>query len=97
MFNIGPGELILILLLALIVFGPARLPEVGRTIGRSLREFRRASSDIRDEIQRTIEDDDFTGGYGTTPPARPTQGRGSSSNGSADPVDAAEHARDDAG
>jgi TatA/E family protein of Tat protein translocase len=59
MFNIGPEELILVLVIALIIFGPKRLPEIGRTIGKALGEFRRASSGIRDEIQRglNLEDD----------------------------------------
>jgi sec-independent protein translocase protein TatA len=57
-FGIGTQELIIILLIALIVFGPKKLPEVGRTIGRSLAEFRRASSDIRDELKRGFEDED---------------------------------------
>ncbi|HEX2090223.1 MAG TPA: twin-arginine translocase TatA/TatE family subunit [Actinomycetota bacterium] len=63
MFNIGPTELIIILVLALIVFGPTRLPEIGRSIGRSLREFRRASDEIRSEIERDLDDE----------PPRPTQ------------------------
>ncbi len=57
MFNIGPTELIIILVLALIVFGPQRLPEIGRSIGRSLREFRRASDEIRGEIERDLDDE----------------------------------------
>ncbi len=63
MFNIGPMELMIILVLALIVFGPKRLPEIGRSIGRSLREFRRASDEIRSEIERDLDDE----------PPRPTQ------------------------
>jgi sec-independent protein translocase protein TatA len=59
-FNIGPTEMLVILLLALIVFGPKRLPEIGRTVGKGLREFRRASQDIRDEIQSTIDDEQTT-------------------------------------
>jgi sec-independent protein translocase protein TatA len=47
-FNIGPGELILVLVIALIVVGPGRLPEVGSAIGRSIREFRHAASDAPD-------------------------------------------------
>ena len=47
-FNIGPGELILVLILALIIVGPGKLPDVGAAIGRSLREFRRAASDVND-------------------------------------------------
>jgi sec-independent protein translocase protein TatA len=44
--NIGPLELIIILVIALIVIGPGRLPDVGAALGKSIREFRKASSDI---------------------------------------------------
>lgn len=61
MFNIGPEELILILVIALLVFGPSKLPEVARSIGRGLREFRRASDQIRGEIGGLLDlDDDAT-------------------------------------
>jgi sec-independent protein translocase protein TatA len=53
-FNIGPTELIVIMIVALIVFGPKRLPEIGRTLGRSLQEFRRASNDLRREIEQDM-------------------------------------------
>lgn len=53
--NVGPTELLVILVIALLVFGPKRLPEIGRTIGKSLREFRQASSDLRGEIQRNLD------------------------------------------
>src|ERR671928_2254054 len=46
--NIGPVELIIILVIALIVIGPGRLPDVGAALGKSIREFRKASSDISD-------------------------------------------------
>jgi sec-independent protein translocase protein TatA len=46
-FNIGPGELLLILAIALLVIGPGRLPDVGAALGKSLREFRKASTEIR--------------------------------------------------
>ncbi len=55
MFNIGPTELIVIVVIALIVFGPKRLPEVGRSVGKSLQEFRRASSEIRREIRDGLD------------------------------------------
>jgi sec-independent protein translocase protein TatA len=58
-FNIGPTELLVILVLALIVFGPKRLPEIGRTVGKSLREVRRASMDIRQELEGDLSDDDL--------------------------------------
>lgn len=48
MFGIGVPELLLILALALIVFGPGKLPEVGKAIGRGLSEFRRAAKDVHE-------------------------------------------------
>jgi sec-independent protein translocase protein TatA len=44
--NIGPGELILILIIALVIIGPGRLPDVGSALGKSIREFRKASTDM---------------------------------------------------
>ena len=44
--NIGPGELILILIIALVVLGPGKLPDVAQSLGKSVREFRKAASDI---------------------------------------------------
>ena len=44
--NIGPGELILILIIAMVVIGPGRLPDVGAALGKSIREFRKASTDV---------------------------------------------------
>ena len=61
MLNIGPMELIIILVLALIVFGPQRLPEIGRTVGKSLREVRKASSDLRQEFEADLDDDMWSG------------------------------------
>lgn len=55
--SIGFGEILIILVIALIIFGPRRLPEMGRTVGRSLREFRRATSDIRSEITADLDDE----------------------------------------
>ncbi len=49
MFNIGPLELIVVLIIALIVLGPQRLPEVARSVGRGMREFRRALDPDDDE------------------------------------------------
>ncbi len=47
-FNIGPGELIIVLVIALVVLGPGRLPEVGSALGKSIREFRKAATDIKE-------------------------------------------------
>ena len=54
--NLGFGEIILILLLALIIFGPRRLPEMGKTIGKSLKEFRKATTDLRQELEVDLEE-----------------------------------------
>jgi sec-independent protein translocase protein TatA len=45
-FNIGAPELIILLVLALIIFGPGKLPEVGQALGRTVREFRHASDQL---------------------------------------------------
>ena len=78
MFNIGPTELLVILVLALIVFGPTRLPEIGRSIGRSLREFRRASDEIRGEIERDLDDEPPRPPQSNSETASPSPGTGSS-------------------
>ncbi len=43
MFDLGPSEILLLMILALILFGPSKLPELGRSLGEALREFREAS------------------------------------------------------
>jgi len=53
MVNIGPFELVIVLVIALIVLGPKRLPEAGRSIGEGMREFKRAISGDRREDDDT--------------------------------------------
>lgn len=53
--NIGISELIIILVLALIIFGPSRLPEIGKALGRGLREFKRATRETIDELSKEEE------------------------------------------
>lgn len=53
----GPTELILILAIALVIFGPSKLPEIGKAVGKGLREFKNATKDI----QSSFEDDPKTG------------------------------------
>ncbi len=57
---IGFQELILIFVVALLVFGPRKLPELGKTLGKALAEFRRASNDIKHSIEKELEDTDVT-------------------------------------
>ena len=47
----GPMELILLLVIVLIIFGPGKLPDIGNAVGKGIREFRKASSDLEDSIR----------------------------------------------
>lgn len=76
---IGWPELIILLVVVLIIFGPGKLPDIGNAIGRGVREFRKASSDLEESIR------------GETKPAQPGSGGSSASTngtpGSAGPSD----------
>jgi TatA/E family protein of Tat protein translocase len=54
-FGMGPMEIMLILILGLIVFGPGKLPEVMGQVGKAVRDFRRATSELSEEFNRTIQ------------------------------------------
>ena len=55
MFNIGPWELMAVLILALIIFGPGKLPDVGKALGKALGEFKSASKGLQDHIANAGE------------------------------------------
>ena len=52
--SIGMPELIIIFVIALIIFGPRKLPELGRSLGKSLAEFKRASNELRSTLEEEI-------------------------------------------
>ncbi len=54
--RIGPAELILILGVALIVFGPAKLPELGRSLGQGLREFKKSMKEMQDTMDDALDE-----------------------------------------
>ena len=58
--NVGPLELMLILVIALLVVGPKRLPEMGRSIGKGLREFRRAQDEVRQSLRMDLDEEPET-------------------------------------
>ena len=56
--SIGMPELIIILVIALIIFGPRKLPELGRSLGKSIGEFKRASNELRSTLEEEIRIED---------------------------------------
>ncbi len=52
MFGLQPIHLILILIIALVIFGPKRLPELGQSLGKSIKEFQNATKDVQEPLQQ---------------------------------------------
>lgn len=69
--SIGMPELIIILTLALIIFGPRKLPELGRSLGKSLGEFKRASNELRNTLDEEIRIEEQRSAQRTAAPAQP--------------------------
>jgi TatA/E family protein of Tat protein translocase len=69
--GLGPGELLLVMILALIVFGPGKLPEIGQGLGRAVREFRRATDSITQEFSKELSLDALTNPEPHQPAAPP--------------------------
>ena len=65
--SIGMPELMIIFVIALIIFGPRKLPELGRSMGKSLSEFKRASNDLKNTLDEEIRIED------KPPPSQSTQ------------------------
>lgn len=83
-FNIGPMELILVLVLALIVFGPTKLPEIAKGLGKAVSDFQKASQGLTEGLNRELSasttpptekqpDEPTTSGPGQPPVSQPAQ------------------------
>lgn len=57
--NLGMTEILIILLIALLLFGPRKLPELGRSLGQSIREFQRGAKNIREEFEKAADVQEF--------------------------------------
>ena len=56
MFRFGRGELLIILLIALVLFGASKLPEIGKALGKGIKEFKKAGKEITDDIEEVTEE-----------------------------------------
>ena len=56
--SVGPWELILVLTIALIIFGPGKLPDVAKSLGKGINEFKKASIDVKQQVQDAVNVDD---------------------------------------
>lgn len=56
--NIGLPELMIVLVIALLVFGPRRLPEMGKSIGQAIKEFKKAGREIQQDIKESIDEEE---------------------------------------
>ena len=77
LFNLGGGEIILILALILILFGAKKLPELAKGLGQGIKEFKKATREVTDEVSHAMED--------TPPPAPPEKRLSTSTTQSTDP------------
>ena len=71
MGSIGMPEMLVILVIALIIFGPRKLPELGKSLGKSLAEFKRASNELKSTLEDEIRSEEHQIAKNTAPPPAP--------------------------
>jgi sec-independent protein translocase protein TatB len=76
MFGLSFGEILIIAVIALLLLGPDKLPEAAKTLGKTLREVRRATEDLKDQVEREIYSEDKPAKPALVPPVavRPIPG-----------------------
>ena len=57
MFGIGMTELLILFFIALLVFGASRLPDIGKSLGKGIKEFKKAGKDLTDDLKKTVDDE----------------------------------------
>jgi sec-independent protein translocase protein TatA len=85
--SIGMPELIIIFVIALIIFGPRKLPELGRSLGKSLAEFKKASNELRSTLEEEIRLEEQK----TTEPAKTAQASTTASAHTEEPAQKVDH------
>ena len=58
MFNFAMGDLVVILLIVLLLFGASRLPEIARALGKSIKEFKKGAKEVKDDIQDSTKEEE---------------------------------------
>lgn len=56
LFGLGVPELVIILIIALVIFGPRKLPEIGQALGKGIREFKKSTSEIEDQVKQEFSE-----------------------------------------
>ncbi|MEJ2368305.1 MAG: twin-arginine translocase TatA/TatE family subunit [Acidobacteriota bacterium] len=94
MGSIGTPEIIVIVIIALLLFGPTKLPELGKSLGRAIREFKKATAEIQDSLEREVDDlkstvndqPDHEQPRGALPPSTPPRSASASEPGEGEPA-----------
>ena len=77
--SVGAPELVLIFILALLIFGPQKLPELGRALGRGLNQFRKATTELKETLEKEMTDAEASptssGALPESPHPHPTEAR----------------------
>ncbi len=73
MFGLSPWELLIVFLAILLLFGAKRLPEIGSSLGKGIREFKDSIKDVEGEVRREITGDSTTSQESTQKPKQPTK------------------------
>ena len=71
--SIGMPELIVIFVIALVVFGPRRLPEIGRSLGKAIAEFKRATNELQRTLEEEVRADEARSRAAATPTSSPAE------------------------